>query len=98
MEDPRSEMKLAIDTAVSTDQHNLKTTFEKMDKELQKLPLPVHGSILQMLQTSMQLRQNSMQMALEEFKLSQQLKAQEAEKKRQVEIANQAAQQPVLVR
>lgn len=92
MEDFRSELKTRIDGTVHTEQHNLQTITEKLNKELLKLELPVHAAVLTNLQTSFDLRKNTMQMEVENFKIEQQVKHVAEEKKRQADIESRAGQ------
>ena len=72
---------------VATAQHNLNMLYSKLDKELAAQPIPTHGAVLQMLQTSFQHRQQAFQLANEEYKYQVQLKQQAEAEKAQAEAA-----------
>lgn len=77
--------------AVSTARHNLNHLYEKLEKELASQPVPIHGAVLNMLQTAFQVRQQTVQLAIEEHKYQVQRKQQE-----EAEKAKAEAQRPKL--
>ncbi len=74
-------VRQVTDDAVITGRHNLNQFVKKFDDELSKQPLHIHGTVVEMLATLLKYRHQAMQLAGEEFKHAQMLKAQEAQKK-----------------
>lgn len=73
--------------AVNTARNNLNHLYKQLEMELATQPLPIHGAVLQMLQTAFQVRQQATQLAMEEHKYQVQRKQQEEAEKAKAEAA-----------
>ncbi len=77
------QVRSVTDDAVISGRHNLNQLVKKLDEELSKHPLHIHGAAVQMIQSLLQYRHQAMQLAGEEFKHAQMLKMQEAKKQQE---------------
>ena len=72
---------------VTTARTNLNSEYRYMEDRIAKLPLPMHGSLLQMLQAAFQVRQETMRDAIAEhqFRAQQQQKAEQEKAVKEIE-------------
>jgi hypothetical protein len=77
--------------AVATARHNLNHEYEFFEKRLAGLPVTMAGSLLSMLQTAFNHRQQAMQLAIEEHKYSTARKHQEEQARLQAKAELEAA-------
>lgn len=67
---------------VSTARHNLNTEYKAIEERLAKLPLPIHGAIMQMLGAALTVRQEVMRNTIQDHAQRQQWEREQEEKRK----------------